>query len=434
MANILAIVGRPNVGKSTLFNRLIERREAIVDDMSGVTRDRIYGKCTWNGRTFSVVDTGGFVDNSADIFEQQIARQVVIAINESDVILFVVDVEAGITDLDQHLAHILRRTEKPVIVVVNKVDNSKRIQDAYEFFNLGLGDYYCISSLNGSGTGDLLDKVTSVLIDKPEDEELDLPRFAILGRPNVGKSSLANALVGEDRNIVTDIAGTTRDAIHTRYTKFGHDFILVDTAGLRKKTKVHEDIEFYSVMRAIRALEYSDVCLLMVDATLGFEAQDLNIFSLAVRNRKGIIILVNKWDLVDKEVQSVKQFEEDIRKSLAPFNDVPIVFISAKTKQRIHKVIEIALEVYQNRAQHISTSQLNEVMQEAIEAYHPPALKGKHIKIKYVTQLQSPAPAFAFFANLPQYIKDPYRRYLENKLREAFNLKGVPIQIYFRQK
>ncbi|HXK80745.1 MAG TPA: ribosome biogenesis GTPase Der [Bacteroidales bacterium] len=434
MSGILAIVGRPNVGKSTLFNRLIERREAIVDDISGVTRDRIYGKCEWNGKIFSVVDTGGFVDNSSDVFEKEIAAQVRIAINEADVIVFVVDVESGITDLDSTLSGILRKSNKPVLTVVNKVDNSARLQQAYEFYNLGLGDFFSISAVNGSGTGDLLDKVTELLPETANEEELELPRFAIVGRPNVGKSSLANVLIGEERNIVTDIAGTTRDAIHTRYKKYGHDFILIDTAGLRKKQKVNENLEFYSVMRAIRALEFSDVCLLMIDATLGFEAQDMNIFHLAVKNRKGIVILVNKWDLVEKETNTVKYFEKNLKNILAPFNDVPILFISAKEKQRINKVLEIALKVYNNRAKRISTGKLNEIMQEAIEAYHPPAIKGKHIKIKYVTQLKSPAPTFAFFANLPQYIKEPYRRYLENKLRENFDFTGVPIQVYFRKK
>jgi GTPase len=434
MSGIVAIVGRPNVGKSTLFNRLIERREAIVDDVSGVTRDRIYGKCEWNGKIFSVVDTGGFVDNSSDVFEKEIASQVRIAIKEADLIVFVVDVESGITDLDNNLSGILRKSNKPVITLVNKVDNSARLQQAYEFYNLGLGEFYTVSAINGSGTGDLLDKVTELLPETDNIEELELPRFAIVGRPNVGKSSLTNVLIGEERNIVTDIAGTTRDAIHTRYTKYGHDFILIDTAGLRKKQKVNEDLEFYSVMRAIRALEFSDVCLLMIDATLGFEAQDMNIFHLAVKNRKGIIILVNKWDLVDKETNTVKHFENHIKNILAPFNDVPILFISAKEKQRIHKVLDLALMVYQNRTKKISTAKLNEVMHEAIEAYHPPAIKGKYIKIKYVTQLKSPAPAFAFFANLPQYIREPYRRYLENKLRENFDFKGVPIQIYFRKK
>jgi GTP-binding protein len=422
------------VGKSTLFNRLIERREAIVDDISGVTRDRIYGKCEWNGKIFSVVDTGGFVDNSSDVFEKEIAAQVRIAINEADVIVFVVDVESGITDLDSTLSGILRKSNKPVLTVVNKVDNSARLQQAYEFYNLGLGDFFSISAVNGSGTGDLLDKVTELLPETANEEELELPRFAIVGRPNVGKSSLANVLIGEERNIVTDIAGTTRDAIHTRYKKYGHDFILIDTAGLRKKQKVNENLEFYSVMRAIRALEFSDVCLLMIDATLGFEAQDMNIFHLAVKNRKGIVILVNKWDLVEKETNTVKYFEKNLKNILAPFNDVPILFISAKEKQRINKVLEIALKVYNNRAKRISTGKLNEIMQEAIEAYHPPAIKGKHIKIKYVTQLKSPAPTFAFFANLPQYIKEPYRRYLENKLRENFDFTGVPIQVYFRKK
>ncbi|HPX75858.1 MAG TPA: ribosome biogenesis GTPase Der [Bacteroidales bacterium] len=434
MGNIVAIVGRPNVGKSTLFNRLIERREAIVDDLSGVTRDRLYGHCEWNGRTFSVIDTGGYVKDSEDIFEKEIARQVVIAIEEADVIIFMVDVLAGLTDLDSSVADLLRKSEKPVFVTANKVDIHERILDAYEFYNLGLGEIYSISAINGSGTGDLLDEIVKVLPEDKNAEEEDLPRITIVGRPNVGKSSLTNVLVGEERNIVTDIAGTTRDAINTRYNKFGFDFMLVDTAGVRKKSKVNEDLEFYSVMRAIRAIENSDVCLLMIDASVGFEAQDQNILNLIRKNKKGIVILVNKWDLIDKTTNTLKEYQKSIMKKIAPFNDIPILFISALTKQRVHKVIETAMAVYENRTQRIPTARLNEVMLQAIEDYNPPSVKGKYIKIKYVTQLPTPTPVFAFFANLPQYIKEPYKRYLENKLRENFNFTGVPIVLVFRNK
>ncbi|HOE38428.1 MAG TPA: ribosome biogenesis GTPase Der [Bacteroidales bacterium] len=434
MGNIVAIVGRPNVGKSTLFNRLIERREAIVDDVSGVTRDRLYGHCEWNGRTFSVIDTGGYVKDSEDIFEKEIARQVVIAIEEADVIIFMVDVLAGLTDLDSSVADLLRKSEKPVFVTANKVDIHERILDAYEFYNLGLGEIYSISAINGSGTGDLLDEIVKVLPEDKNAEEEDLPRITIVGRPNVGKSSLTNVLIGEERNIVTDIAGTTRDAINTRYNKFGFDFMLVDTAGVRKKSKVNEDLEFYSVMRAIRAIENSDVCLLMIDASLGFEAQDQNILNLIRKNKKGIVILVNKWDLIDKTTNTLKEYQKSIMKKIAPFNDIPILFISALTKQRVHKVIETAMAVYENRTQRIPTARLNEVMLQAIEDYNPPSVKGKYIKIKYVTQLPTPTPVFAFFANLPQYIKEPYKRYLENKLRENFNFTGVPIVLVFRNK
>ncbi len=433
--SIVAIVGRPNVGKSTLFNRLTESRQAIVDETAGVTRDRQYGKSIWNGVEFSVIDTGGYVVNSDDVFEEEIRKQVVIAIEEADVIIFVVDVETGITDMEDAVSGILRKSKKPVFVAVNKVDNPTRVIESHEFHSLGLGELFCISSMNGSGTGDLLDAVVESLPKKAIDEsEESIPRFAVVGRPNVGKSSFINALIGEDRNIVTDVAGTTRDSIHTRYNKFGHDFYLVDTAGLRKRAKVKEDIEFYSVMRSIRAIEESDVCLLMLDATRGIEAQDLSIFNLMLRNNKGVVILVNKWDLVEKDNSSTKEYTKAIQERIAPFVDVPIIFMSALTKQRIFKALETAVEVYQNRQQKIKTSALNEVMLDAIEKYPPPAIKGKYVKIKYITQLPNPTPAFAFFANLPQYVREPYRRYLENKMRDEFNFTGVPIQIYFRKK
>ncbi|MHA7110977.1 ribosome biogenesis GTPase Der [Sunxiuqinia elliptica] len=435
MSNIVAIVGRPNVGKSTLFNRLIESRKAIVDGVSGVTRDRNYGKSVWNGKEFSVIDTGGYVVNSEDVFEEEIRKQVHLAIDEADVILFTVDVEGGITDLDQEVAAILRRVKKPVFLAVNKVDNNQRILDAPEFYGLGLGELYCISAMNGSGTGDLLDALVSSFPKKEAVEvEEGIPRFAVVGRPNVGKSSFINALTGVDRNIVTDIAGTTRDSINTRYTKYGHDFYLVDTAGLRKKARVNEDLEFYSVLRSVRSIEESDVCMLLIDATRGIEGQDINIFNLMIRNRKGVVILVNKWDLIEKDTHSVKKFTEQIQERIAPFVDVPILFMSALTKQRIFKALEIAIEVYENRQQKLKTSKLNEVLLEAIEKYPPPSVKGKYIKIKYVTQLPSPTPSFALFANLPQYIKDPYRRYIENQLRDNFNFSGVPLQIFFRKK
>ncbi|MGC6428064.1 MAG: ribosome biogenesis GTPase Der [Flavobacteriales bacterium] len=434
MSNIIAIVGRPNVGKSTFFNRLIQKRQAIVDSVSGVTRDRHYGKADWNGHEFSVIDTGGYIVGSDDIFEEEIRKQVDLAIEESNVILFLVDAQFGVSDLDLAVANYLRKTEKPIFLVANKADNGKIIQEAVEFYSLGLGDYYCISSINGSGTGELLDEVVKVLPPEPIQEESELPRFAIVGRPNVGKSSFVNALVGEERNIVTNIAGTTRDSLDTHYTKFGHDFILVDTAGVRKKKNVHEDLEFYSVMRSIRSIEYSDVCLLLIDATLGFESQDQNIFHLADKNRKGIVILVNKWDLIDKNTYSVKEYEQKIREKIAPFTDVPIVFISALNKQRLLKALEIAIYVNKNRKTRISTSKLNDIMLPFIEQNPPPATKGKYIRIKFCTQLPTKTPTFAFFANLPQYIKDPYKRYIENKLRESFDFKGVPIQIFFRKK
>lgn len=435
MSNIVAIVGRPNVGKSTLFNRLTESRKAIVDEMAGVTRDRQYGKGVWNGIDFSIIDTGGYAVNSEDEFESEIRKQVMIAIEEADVIVFVVDVENGVTDMDEEVAAVLRRSSKKVFLAVNKVDNNSRIIDSHEFYSLGLGELFCISSMTGSGTGDLLDAVVAEFPEKVvEEEEEKIPHFAIIGRPNVGKSSLINALTGEDRNIVTDIAGTTRDSIHTRYNKFGHDFYLVDTAGLRKRTKVKEDVEFYSTMRSIRAIEDSDVCILMLDATRGMEAQDVSIFHLIERNKKGVVILVNKWDLVEKDNSSTISFTKAIKERIAPFVDVPIVFISALTKQRILKALETAVEVYENRTKKVKTSELNEVMLEAIEAYPPPSIKGKFVKIKYVTQLPSQTPSFAFFANLPQYVKEPYRRYLENKIREKFNFSGVPVQIFIRKK
>jgi len=435
MGNIVAIVGRPNVGKSTFFNRLTETRQAIVDEVSGVTRDRHYGKVLWNGQEFSLIDTGGYVSNSDDVFEEEIRKQVLLALEEADVVVFLVDVVSGITDLDQIIADMLRKIRKPVLLVVNKVDNSNRLYDASVFFSLGLGDYSAVSSINGSGTGDMLDRLVSMFRKPPREEEgEDLPKIAVVGRPNVGKSSLINALVGEERNIVTPVSGTTRDSIHTRYSKYNHDFFLVDTAGLRKKGKVKEDLEFYSVMRSVRAIEHADVCMLLLDATLGIEAQDVNIFHLIERNRKGVVILVNKWDLVEKETQTMKQFEAAIRKRLEPFVDVPVLFISALTKQRIHRALELAIEVYTNRKKRIPTSALNEVMQKAIEENHPPAVKGKYIRIKYVTQLPTHAPAFAFYCNLPQYIREPYKRYLENQIRKNFNFTGVPIRIFMRKK
>ncbi|MFV0541981.1 MAG: ribosome biogenesis GTPase Der [Aestuariibaculum sp.] len=434
MGNIVAIVGRPNVGKSTFFNRLIQRREAIVDAVSGVTRDRHYGKTDWNGREFSLIDTGGYVVGSDDIFEAEIDKQVELAIDEADAIIFMVDVETGITGMDEDVAKLLRKVKKPVFLVVNKVDNPQRIDNAAEFYALGLGEYYTIASINGSGTGDLLDAVVKALPEKEQVEEDTLPRFAVVGRPNAGKSSFINALIGEERYIVTDIAGTTRDAIDTKYNRFGFEFNLVDTAGIRRKSKVKEDLEFYSVMRSVRAIEYSDVCLLVFDATRGFDGQVQNIFWLAERNRKGIVILVNKWDLVEKDHKSTKEFEKIIRKQIEPFTDVPIVFISALTKQRIYKAIETAVEVYQNRTKKIKTSTLNEVFLPIIEHYPPPAYKGKFVKIKYIMQLPTPQPQFAFFCNLPQYVKDPYKRFLENKLREHFNFTGVPVSVYMRKK
>ena len=434
MSKIVAIVGIPNVGKSTLFNRLTESREAIVDEVSGVTRDRNYGKANWNGVDFSVIDTGGFVDNSQDIFEEEINKQVLLAIEESDVILFMTDVTCGIHELDETVSNLLRRVNKKVLLVVNKVDNGERLIEANEFYALGLGDYFPVSSISGSGTGDLLDAVVKCLPGEQNMEEPDIPRIAIVGRPNVGKSSLVNSLLGEERNIVTPIAGTTRDSIYTRYNKFNHDFLLVDTAGLRKKGKVSEDIEFYSVMRAVRTIENSDICLLLLDATRGIEAQDINILSLIQGNSKGIIVLVNKWDLIEKDTKSTIRFEQEIREKTAPFTDYHILFISATNKQRIHKILDLVEKVHENRTRKIPTPKLNEVMLEIVRVNPPPSLKGKYIKIKYVTQLPTHTPTFAFFCNLPQYVKDPYKRYLENRMREQFEFTGVPIKIFFRKK
>ena len=438
MGNLVAIVGRPNVGKSTLFNRLTQTRSAIVDDMSGTTRDRQYGKFDWCGREFSVVDTGGWVVNSEDIFEEEINKQVSIAIEEADVILFMVDITNGVTDLDDHVAAILRRAKKPVILVTNKAENNDSIYAEAEFYSLGLGDPFSISAITGSGTGDLLDEIVKRMPeDTKEDEKLEqIPRFAIVGRPNAGKSSIINSFIGEERNIVTEIAGTTRDSIYTHYNKFGFDFYLVDTAGIRKKGKVNEDIEYYSVIRSIRAIEHSDVCILMIDATRGIESQDVNIFSLINKNKKGLVVCVNKWDLVqDKSTVAIKYFEDTIRKRLAPFSDFPIIFSSALTKQRIHKVLEEAVKVYENRQRTVPTSRLNEVMQEAIAAYPPPAIKGKYVKIKYITMLKGAVvPTFIFFCNLPQWVKEPYRRYLENKIRDNWNFSGTPINIFMREK
>lgn len=438
MSSIVAIVGRPNVGKSTFFNRLVQRREAIVDSVSGVTRDRHYGKSDWNGKEFSVIDTGGYVVGSDDIFEGEIRKQVQLAIDEADIIIFVVDVEDGITPMDSEVAQILRKVKKPVFTAVNKVDNAMRASDAVEFYNLGLGDYHTISSINGSGTGDILDAITAVMPAPESEEEIaqkeELPRFAVVGRPNAGKSSFINALIGEDRNIVTDIAGTTRDSIDTKYNRFGFDFNLVDTAGIRKKSKVKEDLEFYSVMRAVRTIEHSDVVILMVDATRGFENQDQNIFWLAEKNRKGIVVLINKWDLVEKETNTLRDFEAEIKKQIAPFTDVPVVFISVLNKQRIFKAIETAVEVFENRKRRIATSKFNETMLEVVKNNPPPATKGKYIKIKYCMQLPTKTPQFAFFCNLPQYVKDPYKRFVENQLRAHYDFTGVPITIYFRQK
>lgn len=434
MGNIVAIVGRPNVGKSTLFNRLVQRREAIVDALSGVTRDRHYGKTDWNGHEFSVIDTGGYVLGSDDVFEAEIDKQVELAIDESDAILFMVDVETGVTGMDEDVSKLLRKVKKPVFLVVNKVDNSKRAQDAVEFYNLGLGDYHTIASINGSGTGDLLDALVEALPEEMQFEDSELPRFAVVGRPNAGKSSFINSLIGEERYIVTDIAGTTRDAIDTKYNRFGFEFNLVDTAGIRRKAKVKEDLEFYSVMRSVRAIENSDVCLLLVDAQRGFDGQVQNIFWLAQRNNKGIVILINKWDLVEKETQTIKGFQTYIKKHIEPFTDVPIIFISAITKQRIFKAIETAVGVYKNRSRRIKTSQLNDDLLPIIQKTPPPALKGKYVKIKYVMQLPTPQPQFAFFCNLPQYVKEPYKRFLENKLRSIYDFCGVPINIFMRKK
>lgn len=434
--SIVAIVGRPNVGKSTLFNRLVGMRQAIVDEVAGVTRDRHYGKSDWCGREFSVIDTGGYAENSDDVFEEEIRKQVLLAIEEADLVLFLTDVQTGITDYDQSIAALLRRSDKPVIVAVNKVDHAGKVYDSYEFNALGLGEPFCIASATGSGTGDLLDEVLRRLPDTPQvqEEEKVLPHIAIVGRPNAGKSSLTNALLGEDRNIVTPVAGTTRDSIATYYNKFGHEFMLVDTAGLRKKTKVKEDLEFYSSMRAIRSIEFADVCVLMIDAEKGMEAQDMSIFQLIIRNKKGCVLVVNKWDLIQKENNTLKEYEKALRTRIAPFSDIPIIFTSVPNKQRILNVLEAVAEVYENRSRRIPTSKLNEVMLEEIENFPPPSTKGKYIKIKYVTQLPTPCPSFAFFCNLPQYVRDDYKRFLENKLRAHFAFRGTPLQVFIRQK
>lgn len=433
MSNIIAIVGRPNVGKSTLFNRLTESRNAIVEEMSGVTRDRIYGKGEWTDYEYSVIDTGGYVRGSDDVFEAEINKQVEIALEEATVIVFVVDVTTGITDLDERVAQLLRQTNKKVFVAANKVDSAKSVGLSSEFWALGVGDVYDIAAASGSGTGELLDDIVKEFKTKTIESDSDLPRFTIVGKPNVGKSSLVNALVGKERNIVTPISGTTRDAVNTRYSAFGFDFILVDTAGIRKRSKVHEDIEYYSVLRSVRAIESSDVCIFMVDATEGIQKQDLHIYYMCERNHKGIVVLVNKWDLIEKDTHTTKEFEDKIKEQLAPFNDVPIVFVSALTKQRIHKSLEVAMEVYQNRVKKIKTNVLNKVMLEEIEKFPPPALKGKWINIKHVRQLPTHAPAFVFHCNLPQYVPESYKRFLENKLRLHFDFKGVPIRIFIRK-
>ncbi len=434
--SLVAIVGRPNVGKSTLFNRLVGMRQAIVDDTAGVTRDRHYGRCDWCGREFSVVDTGGYTTGSDDVFETAIRSQVQIAIDEADLILFMVEAATGITDYDAEIADVLRRTRKPVVLCVNKVDSGEKMFDSYQFYSLGLGELYSISAANGSGTGDLLDAVVAALPaeEDREDPYAGLPRIAIVGKPNVGKSSLTNALLGEERNIVTPVAGTTRDAIETHYNKFGHEFMLVDTAGIRRKTKVREDLEFYSVMRSIRAIEHADVCILMIDATSGMEAQDMNIFNLIVKNRKGCVVVVNKWDLFIKDSNTLRDYTASLKERLAPFNDIPVIFTSVVKMQRIQDVLDAATQVYANYSQKIPTARLNEALLPAIEETPPPAWKGKYVKIKYITQLPTAFPAFAFFCNLPQYIKDPYKRFLENQLRKHFSLTGCPVQIYCRQK
>jgi GTP-binding protein len=435
MSNILAIVGRPNVGKSTLFNRLIGSRTAIVEEVAGVTRDRIYGVSEWNGIDFSVIDTGGYVKGSDDIFEEEIRKQVEIAVEEATVIWFVVDVTTGVTDLDIAVANLLRKSKKPIYLIANKVDTHARANDSAEFYSLGVGELYNISAVNGAGTGELLDEVIKNFSTEgaPEDDS-GVPKIAVVGKPNVGKSSFINAITGEDRNIVTPISGTTRDAVDTRYKLFGFDFRLIDTAGIRKRAKVHEDLEFYSVMRSIRSIEYSDVCIFMIDATEGIQRQDLSIFYVIEKNSKGVVVVVNKWDLVEKSTNSVKEYEDKIREQLAPFNDVPIIFTSTITKQRIHKVLEKAMEVYDNRTKKIPTHKLNDFVQDLMQRNPPPATKGKYIKVKFATQLPTHAPSFAFFCNLPQYVKDPYKRFIENKMRAEFNFEGVPIKLFFRAK
>jgi len=433
MSNIIAIVGRPNVGKSTLFNRLIQRREAIVDSISGVTRDRHYGKGDWNGKEFSVIDTGGYVVGSDDIFEAEIDNQVELAIDEADIILFMVDVDTGITSMDSDISELLRKINKPVFLVVNKVDSSSRINDVNEFYSLGLEKLYPIASSNGFGTGELLDDVVKLFKEDRQDAD-EVPRFAVVGRPNAGKSSFINALIGENRNIVTEIPGTTRDSINTRYNRFGFDFDLIDTAGIRKKSKVKENLEFYSVMRSVRAIENSDVCILLFDVTRGFDAQVKSIFWLCERNKKGIVLIANKWDLIEKDTNSTKLYEDVIKKEIEPFTDVNIVFVSTLNKQRIHKAIETAVQVYKGRSEKIKTRKLNDILLPIIASYPPPAIKGKYVKIKYITQLPTHYPQFAFFCNLPQYVKEPYKRFLENKIRENFDFKGVPITIFLRKK
>ena len=437
MSFTVAIVGRPNVGKSTLFNRLLEQRKAIVDDISGVTRDRQYGIADWNGKTFNLIDTGGFVPHSEDVFETEIRKQVKIAIDEADALIFMTDAAVGIADLDESMADLLRRTSKPVLLTVNKVDNNERMIDASEFYGLGFDNVYFVSSISGSGTGELLDALTALITEEDsEDTERvnELPKFAIIGQPNVGKSSLLNALIGQERTIVSDIAGTTRDTIHTHYNLFNKEFILIDTAGLRKKNKEKDDLEFYSVIRAIRAMDEADICLLMIDATKGITSQDVNIFSLAARKGKGIVILVNKWDLMEKSTNTARDYEKQLKEKLAPFTDVPVIFISAKEKTRIFRVIEKALEVYANKTKRISTSRLNDVMLKAVESYHAPVVRGHSVKIKYITQLPTHVPSFAFFCNFPDDIKQPYKNYLENQLRSNFNFSGVPMRIFFRKK
>ena len=434
--SLVAIVGRPNVGKSTLFNRLVGMRQAIVDETAGVTRDRHYGKCEWCGKEFSVVDTGGYTSGSDDVFEEEIRKQVVIAIEEADLILFMTEAASGITDYDAEIAALLRKCGKPVVTAVNKVDSGEKMYDVYQFYSMGLGEIFAISAANGGGTGDLLDEITKKLPEdtEAEDEHPGVPRITIVGKPNVGKSSLTNALLGEDRNIVTNVAGTTRDSISSYYNKFGHEFVFVDTAGIRKKNKVQENLEFYSVMRSIRAIEHSDVCIMMIDATTGMEAQDMNIFNLILKNRKGVVLVVNKWDLFIKDSNTLKQYEQTLRARLAPFTDVPIIFTSVLKLTRIQDVLDAVTKVYDNYSRKISTARINEAMLPIIEETPPPSIKGKYVKIKYITQLPTKFPAFAFFCNLPQYIKEPYKRFLENKLRENFELTGCPIQIFFRQK
>lgn len=437
MGFTVAIVGRPNVGKSTLFNRLLEQRKAIVDDVSGVTRDRQYGVTDWNGKTFNVIDTGGFVPGSEDVFEKEIAKQVLVAVEEANAIIFMVDAATGITNLDDSMAEVLRRGNKPVFLTVNKVDTNERMLEASEFYSMGFEHIFFIAAASGSGTGELLDAIAALITEDASEETKEiaaLPKFAIIGQPNTGKSSLLNALIGEERTIVSEVAGTTRDTIHTHYNLFKKEFVLIDTAGIRRKTKVHEDLEFYSVIRAIRAMDEADVCLLLLDAEKGIAQQDLNIFSLAVKKGKGIIILVNKWDLVSKETNTAKEYEKELKKRLAPFTDVPILFVSAKEKTRIFKAIELALEVYENRQQKIPTSELNDTMLKAIQSYHPPVVRGHPVKIKFITQLPTPVPSFAFFCNFPDDIKQPYKNYLENQLREQFNFTGVPVRLFFRKK